>query len=223
MNGQRFFNPAELMRFKHISFDLWLTLIKSHPEFKERRALLFKTFFGIRENLNEVAAVIKYYDDTCNKINELTGRSLDAFEIYLLILAKFGIFPDISQLQEFYTKTETLLFEYPPILLNHFDERFFTELKKQKISCNILSNTGFIKGKTLRSLLNNYFVGPCFDFQLYSDEEGISKPHKAFFQKIFSYFDKPIASKAVIHIGDNRFADYNGALQAGLSALLIAN
>ena len=37
----------ELYKYKHISFDLWLTLIKSNPEFKSKRNLLFRDFFEI--------------------------------------------------------------------------------------------------------------------------------------------------------------------------------
>ena len=34
----------EYSNYKHFSFDLWLTLIKSNPEFKKKRNLLFKDF-----------------------------------------------------------------------------------------------------------------------------------------------------------------------------------
>jgi putative hydrolase of the HAD superfamily len=56
----------------HFSFDLWLTLIKSHPEFKAKRVELFSSFFDVEKPINEVAKVVKYYDDLCNTINEVT-------------------------------------------------------------------------------------------------------------------------------------------------------
>lgn len=37
----------EFNKYKHISFDLWLTLIKSNPEYKIKRNLLFREFFSV--------------------------------------------------------------------------------------------------------------------------------------------------------------------------------
>ena len=76
----------DIHRHDHFSFDLWLTLIKSHPEFKAKRVELFSSFFNVEKPIDEVAKAVKYYDDLCNNINEVIGGNVDTFEIYLLIL-----------------------------------------------------------------------------------------------------------------------------------------
>jgi putative hydrolase of the HAD superfamily len=66
--------------------------------------------------------------------------------------------------------------------------------------------------------LENYF-----SFQIYSDETGFSKPSKEMFQLVHNEIKslKSIEKKEVIHIGDNKIADYDGAIKFGFDALLI--
>jgi putative hydrolase of the HAD superfamily len=91
----------------HFSFDLWLTLIKSHPEFKTKRVELFSSFFDVDKPIDEVAKTVKYYDDLCNTINEVTGGNIDTFEIYLMILGALNVDVKLlnkEKLNEFYQK-----------------------------------------------------------------------------------------------------------------------
>ena len=60
----------EYSKHEHLSFDLWLTLIKSNPEFKNKRNSLFKDFFEVDCSLEKVSEVIRYYDVLFNNINE---------------------------------------------------------------------------------------------------------------------------------------------------------
>jgi putative hydrolase of the HAD superfamily len=93
----------------HFSFDLWLTLIKSHPEFKAKRVELFSSFFDVDKPITEVAKTVKYYDDLCNTINEVTGGNIDTFEIYLMILGALDVDVKLlnkEKLNEFYQKSE---------------------------------------------------------------------------------------------------------------------
>ena len=76
--------------YKHISFDLWLTLIKSNPNYKSKRNQLFKDFFEIEYDIEIVSQKVRYYDVVCNSINEKTGKNIDTDEIYLLILSSLG-------------------------------------------------------------------------------------------------------------------------------------
>ena len=106
--------------FKHISFDLWLTLIKSNPEFKIKRNLLFKDYFEIESPIEKVSQQLRYYDVVCNTINERTGLNIDTNEIYLFILASLDV-PiqgiQLSKLEGFYTESERLFLSYKPTLI----------------------------------------------------------------------------------------------------------
>nr|WP_284460138.1 HAD family hydrolase [Chryseobacterium sp.] len=209
----------------HFSFDLWLTLIKSHPEFKTKRVELFSSFFNVDKPIEDVAKTVKYYDDLCNTINEVTGGNIDTFEIYLMILGALNI--DIKllnkeKLNEFYLKSEALFLEYKPVIIFENIHDFFDDIKNQGKTINILSNTGFIKGKTMRKFLIHENLDQYIDFHIYSDEINCSKPNPLIFQEVKNKIkDQDIPMHQILHIGDNPVADYKGAKDFGFSAHLL--
>lgn len=212
--------------YNHLSFDLWLTLIKSNPEFKSKRNKLFKDYFEIEDSIEKVNEVVRYYDVLCNSINEKTGLNFNTFEIYYLILNALNVkieVIDAIKLEAFYTETELLFMQYKPILIDPNIGLLFKEVTEKGKTINILSNTGFIKGFTLRKLLTHYDLNDYFSFQLYSDETGISKPNQDMFKLVYDQVCKKefVEKKRVLHVGDNPIADRDGALKFGFSALLI--
>lgn len=209
----------------HFSFDLWLTLIKSHPEFKAKRVELFSSFFNIDKPIDEVTKAVKYYDDLCNTINEITGGNIDTFEIYLMILGSLNVDLNLlskEKLNEFYIKSEELFLEYKPVIIFENVHDFFDEIKNQGKTINILSNTGFIKGTTMRKFLIHENLDQYIDFHIYSDEINCSKPNPLIFQEVKNNLpDKNLPLSQVLHIGDNPVADYKGAKDFGFSAYLL--
>ena len=216
----------EYSKYKHISFDLWLTLIKSNPEFKNKRNLLFKDFFELECSIDKVTEVIRHYDLLCNNINEKTGLNIDTFEIYYLILGALNVKinnVEVEKLSQFYKEAELLFMKFKPDLIYPNIQLLFKEIIEQEKTISILSNTAFIKGTTLRSLIEHYELENYFSFQIYSDETGFSKPSNEIFKLVYNEVNsiKSIEKKEILHIGDNRIADYNGAINFGFDALLI--
>ncbi|SNR87351.1 HAD family hydrolase [Flavobacterium sp. ov086] len=212
--------------YDHFSFDLWLTLIRSNPEFKRKRNLLFKDFFEINASIEKVSEVVRYYDVLCNNINEKTGLNLSTYEIYYLILGALEVdlaSNGLERLAAFYDETEALFFNNKPELIFPDIKLQFEEIVAEGKSINILSNTGFIKGKSLRKLISYYELADFISFQIYSDEVGFSKPNKEIFQLVFDQVkeSKKIEKSEVLHIGDNSIADYNGAINFGFEAHLL--
>lgn len=211
----------------HFSFDLWLTLIKSHPEFKAKRVELFSSFFNVKKPINEVAKVVKYYDDLCNSINEVIGGNVDTFEIYLLILNALEIdlkHVDKGVLNDFYKKSEDLFLKYKPVVIFENLHQFFDEIKSQGKTISILSNTGFIKGKTMRKFLIEEDLDQYIDFHIYSDELKVSKPNPIVFQEVKNLIkNQNLEMNQILHIGDNPIADYKGAKDFGFSAYLVTH
>ncbi|MBO9693871.1 HAD family hydrolase [Chryseobacterium sp.] len=209
----------------HFSFDLWLTLIKSHPEFKAKRVELFSSFFNVDKPIEEVAKTVKYYDDLCNTINEVTGGNIDTFEIYLMILGALNV--DIKSLNKeklntFYSKSEALFLKYRPVVIFENIHDIFEEIKNQGKTINILSNTGFIKGETMRKFLIHENLDQYIDFHIYSDEINCSKPNPLIFQEVKNCIkDQDLPLHQILHIGDNPIADYQGAKNFGFSAHLL--
>jgi len=212
-------------KYKHISFDLWLTLIKSHPEFKAKRNLLFKEFFEI-DDLVKVSQVVRHYDVMCNDSCEKTGINIDAYSIYDMILGELGL--DIisarNKYDAFYEESELLFLKYKPLLLFEDIYLLMQDIQNQGKTMSILSNTAFIKGSTLRKLLGHYNLERFFSFQIYSDEAGFSKPNHKIFEQAYQQKlseDPEVQKKEILHVGDNIIADYNGALDFGFDAFLL--
>jgi len=187
---------------------------------------LFKNFFEIDSTIDKVNEVVRYYDVLCNNINEKTGLNIDTYELYYLILSALEV--DINKfetdkLSEFYEETEALFIKYKPELIFPDTKKLFQEMTNEDKSINILSNTAFIKGRTLRKLLAHYELTDYFKFQIYSDEVGFSKPNNEIFQLVFDEINtfKSAQKKQILHVGDNSIADYNGAIRFGFDAYLL--
>ncbi|MBW8686517.1 HAD family hydrolase [Chitinophaga rhizophila] len=212
---------------RHVSFDLWMTLIRSHPSFKTKRAALFRSFFSLEAFPPEkVESVYREVDVLINNMNEITGRNVHTFEMYLLCLHLLGI--DIKtvqpdKLEEFYSLSEALFFQYPPSHLYEDTTQLLAALQHQGITTCLLSNTGFIQGRTLRKLMTAWGWDAYLSFQLYSDETGFSKPDIQMFSLMLdrvSSLHTDLAPAEVWHLGDNQLADVKGAQRLGISATL---
>ncbi|ALL05801.1 dehalogenase [Pedobacter sp. PACM 27299] len=216
--------------YKHYSFDLWLTLIKSNPAFKTERTKYFHAHYNSRKKtIEEVALVFRQVDLMVNAINEKTGKNIDADEMYLMVISIINEysteFQDVDT-AALYLEMEKLLLNHMPLLYNEASLTVLSELKSPGLSTiNILSNTGFIKGITLRKVLSHLKLDEFLDFQLYSDELRLSKPNPEFFQLMLDTIDRvkhpEIGLHEIIHVGDNPVADVNGAKAMGIHTLLI--
>ena len=76
--------------YRHYSFDLWLTLIKSNPAFKTERTRIFFEDYNIAgKSIEEVAAAFRRVDLLGNAINERTGKNIDSDELYLMVIRHY--------------------------------------------------------------------------------------------------------------------------------------
>lgn len=217
--------------YQHYSFDLWLTLIKSNSEFKIQRAKIFHRDFNPgNKSIDEVTKVFRQVDLMCNAVNENTGGNIDSEEMYLMVISLINDnrlnIRDIDA-AKLYRDMEALLFNYLPVLYSPVTIEVLDHLKnKSGGTFSLLSNTGFIKGVTLKKVLSELKIDQYFDFQLYSDEAGMSKPNPAFFELMLQNIrrvnhPKQINLNNIIHVGDNPVTDIEGANAAGLKSLLI--
>lgn len=210
---------------RHISFDLWLTLIKSHPEFKEQRAVfLHKEFNPQGFSVREIMDIVQYHDKICDRLNEINGKKVPAAQMYRRILANLGMdaaASDDQLIQQIILNVRELFFKLPPQFLNDSVIQLLNFLKNEGYTLNLSSNTGFIEGFTLRETLKQLNIADYFVFCIFSDEIGVSKPSAAFFSKVFEQVT--VRKDEVLHIGDNFKTDYEGALAYGFNALHITN
>jgi len=216
--------------YKHYSFDLWLTLIRSNPDFKRERAKVFHQQFNpLGKSLQEVETIFRQVDLMVNSINENTGKNIDADEMYMMVISMINNYnPHFSGLdmQELTLEMEALVFNYLPQLYCGNTKDLLASLKESGSSTvSLLSNTGFIRGTTLKKVLNALELDQYLDFQLYSDEHRLSKPNAAFFRLMLETIDRKrhpeLELHEVVHVGDNPIADIHGANALGIHSVLI--
>ncbi len=215
---------------KHISFDLWLTLIRSEPTFKRRRANFFKQHFDLKDrSAEEIDAVFRFQDHAFNRLSEITGRSWQAEEMYGLVLHQLGVDLgplSINDLTAIKNDCNALFYQYPPQFYTSETKNILAKIiDRQQFTLNISSNTGFIEGKILRLILEDLDILSYFEFCIFSDEIGYSKPSPLFFDAVFEQihglYNGQIQKNQVLHIGDNAASDIFGGQNFGFQTLQI--
>lgn len=217
--------------YQHYSFDLWLTLIRSNLSFKRERTKFFFDHFNPQQKpLEEVERVFRRIDLMTNAINEKTGGNIDTDTLHLMVISEINDhqyeFAAVD-LAALYNEMETLVFKYRPTTYCSATARVLRTLhQRQDCTLSLLSNTAFIKGRTLRKVLQELELDQYLHFQLYSDETGVSKPNPEMFRLMLDSITttrngEAILPQQIIHIGDNVKADIQGASEAGIHSLLV--
>jgi putative hydrolase of the HAD superfamily len=210
---------------KHISFDLWLTLIKSHPEFKKKRAqFLRKEFNPFAYSVMTIMEIVQTADKVSDRLNEITGKKVPTELMYRRILQQLGYSEEsisYDMLKAIKLEAFDIFMKYQPDFLNESIPSMLHSLKNEGYSLNISSNTGFIEGHIINATLQNLNIADYFEFCIFSDEIKASKPSYAFFDKVIENIG--LEKREILHIGDNYKADYEGAVKYGFKALHINN
>ena len=216
--------------YEHYSFDLWLTLIKSNPLFKPARIeYFFENYNFTKKTKVEIKKIFRKVDLMCNLINEKVGKNVDAMEMYLMVLylldEKDHVI-DAIEMAELYQQMEELVLENTPILLNQNIRPTLIRIREQGATTSILSNTGFIKGTTLRKVLTKLKILDLFDFVIFSDEIDMSKPNDKIYELLYNEVkvlkkSNSIKKEKIVHLGDNYTADYLGAKNFGFNAVFV--
>lgn len=220
------FPEIDIQRYEHFSFDLWLTLIRSNPSFKPAMVREAISHFDLSDDFETVLLCFRKHDVLCNKISEISGQHVSAKQILLMILNELR--PGLedmepSTLDAFEQKTQQLFLEHPPLLKFNDTPELFEQISSKGKTISLISNTGFISGQTIRQVPALSDLMPHFEFTLFSDETGYSKPNPRMFELSFDKLQNKTQTekKQVLHIGDNPLADYEGAKAFGYEALLI--
>lgn len=203
-----------------------MTLIRSNPAFKPVRNQLIRDWFGVGMPVGDITVRMQQFDRLFNKVNETTGHHTHCHTMLMVILDDMGVDTTAitaSQLDAYYAEMEKLFFQYPPNWCEPDIADTLHRAKAQGLTLSLLSNTGFIKGKTLRHFLESGPLAGLLSFQLYSDECLLAKPNPLFFAAVYDELQriKNVPKTAVVHIGDNAHADEAGARAFGFNTALV--
>lgn len=225
-----FISTVNMNAIKHFSFDLWLTLIKSNPLFKEQRAHYFHNNLNRKaKTMEEIKYIFQNVDILCNAMNEKTGKSISAEEMYCMVVYQVNESTEIIKdldLYSLYIDMERLVLQYMPAIFCDKTIEILDRIKNRPdVTLNILSNTAFIKGATLKKVNSHLGISKYFDFEIYSDEVGLSKPnielYNQLIEKVSFIRQVSIEPGEIIHVGDNYHADISGAQKAGIHSFQV--
>ena len=91
----------------------------------------------------------------------------------------------------------------------------FTELRRRGFRLGVISNFD----ERLPRLLDALGLAAHLDAAVHSSAVGVEKPHPAIFEQLLHDLELPPA--AVVHVGDSRRDDVEGAQAIGLHGLLL--
>jgi len=88
----------------------------------------------------------------------------------------------------------------------------------EKFKLVLISDTGFEPGRVIRQLMQKLDILNLFEYQVFSDETGYSKPDL----RAFQLAESKVGQQAVnmVHIGDRESKDIDGAKNAGMQSIL---
>jgi putative hydrolase of the HAD superfamily len=211
-----------------VTFDLWETLIFDRPEKDEERGRM--RCRGIRDTLETLGIslniddVKRGYDQSASQMQNVWDQNMEVptFEQIRLILELAGL--PIARIPTDTTAVQRLVEAYvepivtlpPPLGEDVVDT--LEDVRALGAKIGLVSNTGRAPGDALRQMLQEYGVLKYFDATVFSNEIGFRKPDSRIF--IQTLTELGVSASRVVHVGDNPEADFNGARQAGMRALL---
>jgi putative hydrolase of the HAD superfamily len=201
---------------RHVSLDVWKTLIEPNPEFAKARTRYLVAELSLPEV--KVLGAYRMVKDEADRLAEAYGlglRSDQAYDRLLRVLNR-----STADWWTLRAGLERLFAKYPPIVLPEVVEALRIA-QARGFGLSIGSNTNFIRGEALGDIvLRNW--GVAWDFEVFSDQIGRSKPAD-FFWKVVS--ERALAHTGaepaeVLHVGDNPICD-GGCRKAGIQFALI--
>lgn len=165
-----------------ISYDIWSTLLKSNPQFKEERIKLASKFFKVSEN--SVSKKLKNIKEWTDKRVEMFGMHYPRQFLYSMIFKA-----STEKINDFINQVDDLFIKNPPIKMNDV-------IKGHDLY--ITSNTVLIYGDVMSTFIEEYFGIPR-ERMIFSDDINWSKPNP----KIFQAHNVDLN----YHIGDNIVTD----------------
>ncbi|HXX73248.1 MAG TPA: HAD-IA family hydrolase [Candidatus Acidoferrales bacterium] len=214
-------------RNRCVTFDLWETLIFDDPRNDETRGR--RRYEGLQSVLTDHGVNLesenlrRAYEESASKLQAVWNRNEEVpiiEQIQLIVeLANGGattLDPSWNRsLEEAYVDP---ILSIPP-KLNPDGPVALEAVRNRGYKIGLISNTGRSPGSALRQLLDSYGILRYFDATVFSNEVMRRKPDRM----IFDYAARVLGTtnEEVVHVGDNPEADFWGAKNAGMHAILL--
>ncbi len=197
-----------------VSFDVWDTILDLKPfhvKIAEKIAsYTSREYKRVYLELEENYRILKDYrrrrmlkfDDLINHCLEISSKNL-------------GISVEVIKK----CVTKAVLEVDSRLLVIEGVHNIFSELIRSGRRLVTVGNLIFWPGSYNRILLERTGLTEYFSLQVYADEVKVSKPDREIFLKVCGELN--VLPENVLHVGDNRVEDFEGALSAGMNAAWI--
>lgn len=205
---------------KHVSFDVWNTIVAPNREFAEQRTRLLARALG-----REAAFVASAYTRVKQEVDaaaEREGIACTTADVYARLFAACGAELSPARARAIRLDVEQQFHGHPPRIPAAVIE-LMQRLTERGIATSIASNSNFVSGEVMHPFLAAALQHE-FAFGVYSDQIGHAKPSPAFFAQVCAPLlaaNPSLARDEILHVGDHPVCDVQGARAAGLHALLI--
>jgi len=203
-----------------ISFDFWNTLYANGPEDlrREKRTEYFYQLIRSKkiitiDQIKDVFDLSFDYFITEWKGKHRTPTTVERIQFMTNVLE---VELDQGEIEETYHYFSGIIEEIPPANINGISE-LLPQLSR-RFNLGIISDTGYISGWHIRKFLEQQNILQHFQSLLFSDEQGLSKPHRDMFLRTSENLG--VHPERLIHIGDLERTDIGGAVDAGCIAVL---
>lgn len=218
---------------KHVTIDLWMTLIQSHPSYKKERVLkvhtLLHEFIDYKGPTTGIKAAIEYVDRYHTMVCEKTGyHNMNQRDLWFMVMYQLDLHNKVTleQVDFIIAQCNELFGLYPPEFIDKDTIRILKEVVNMDITIDIISNTGFITSGTLRRSFLDRMLGKIIRRAYFSDSSTYAKPNHHLFEISLTSVQincnsRDIVPSNVLHVGDNIVADIKGAKTAGFHTMWI--
>ena len=213
-------NP-EADRIAMVSFDVWLTLIKSNPLFKPARNKMMQQKLGIsgvsERDFNDM---LRFTDRGADSVSDATGRQIGFEERVVLTAQCFGRTAVAAEvLASIRASQQEIMQQHTPLLMDERIPERLSAIHTSGKQVALISNTGFIDGEDMRVAFDVLGIQDSFDHQIFSNEAQVAKPNSEIFRKLI--VASGIEAPHIVHMGDNPVADIQGAQAVGMQTRLV--
>lgn len=212
------------MKIKHVSLDLWNTLITSNPTFRDRRDQVLASFAPTSVRLwpRFKQYVLNSHDPSESRLERL---------VELMMLADARAVASADNVASITDELERLYVQYAPTPDKN-TLRIVVELNRRLgTTFSVGSNVGLVRGSVMRSVVQKWDAP--IDFCVFDDEEGSSKPSEYFFQQVITrateltrrkpaWASGEISPGNILHVGDDEICD-GGCVHLGMEFLHVTN
>ena len=210
-----------------VTFDLWETLIFDEPEKDEARGRMryealqvVLADHGIKLATEDLK---RGYEQSGPRFQAVWNRNeevpiIDQIGLIVKLAAGRPVALDASWVQPLEAAYVDPILSIPP-KLSADAAGVLEAVRNRGYKIGLISNTGRSPGNALRRLLETYGVLKFFDATVFSNEVKRRKPDRTIFDR--AAFLLGAENETIVYIGDNPEADFWGARNAGMYAILL--